>query len=78
MRYVVIPQLRGRWIWELRNPAGETLCTSASSFISRERAFDAIQEVRAKAHAAGIVESPESASSSRPAPPPNSPGPQSH
>lgn len=58
MRFVVVPLARGRWIWIMRDADGRTVCESATSYVSRERAFSAIHEVRAKASAADIVEPP--------------------
>ena len=62
MRFVVVPLARGRWIWIMRDAEGHTVCESGSSYISRERAFSAIHEVRAKASDAEIFESPEAGS----------------
>ena len=46
----------------MRDAEGHTVCESGSSYISRERAFSAIHEVRAKASDAEILESPEAGS----------------
>lgn len=64
MRFVVLPLARGRWIWIMRDGEGRTVCESATSFISRERAFSAIHEMRAKAQDAEIVELPDGAADS--------------
>jgi hypothetical protein len=62
MRFVVVPLARGRWIWIMRDAEGRTVCESATSYISRERAFSAIHEVRAKASEADILAPPEAES----------------
>ena len=62
MKFVVVPLARGRWVWVMRDADGLTVCESATSYISRERAFSAIHEVRAKASDAEIAEPPETGS----------------
>ena len=56
MRFVVIPELRGRWAWELRDSASRVLATSAMSFGSRETALASIQEFRTKVCSASYCE----------------------
>lgn len=48
MRFVLIPELGGRWSWVLRNSNGEAVCQSQLSFGTREKAIAAIQEFRLK------------------------------
>ena len=47
MRFVVVPELRGRWSWELRDAASQLVAASALSFVSRQRALAGIREFRA-------------------------------
>lgn len=56
MRFVVIPQPRGRWTWELRDATGSTVCESAGSYISRERAIAVIQDMRRIAPSANVID----------------------
>lgn len=49
MKFLVFPELRGRWSWELRDPKGKVIATSAMSFGSREMALVSIKEFRCKA-----------------------------
>lgn len=56
MRFVVIPQARGRWTWELRDSAGDAVCKSAGSYISQERAIAAIQDMRRIAPSANVID----------------------
>jgi hypothetical protein len=46
----------------MRDADGRTVCESATSYISRERAFSAIHEIRAKATDAEIIEPPDATS----------------
>ncbi|RYH63636.1 MAG: hypothetical protein EON54_07715 [Alcaligenaceae bacterium] len=56
MKFVVIPELRGRWRWEFRNQ-DRVLASSAMSFGSREMALVSIKEFRNKAPLAPIQKS---------------------
>ena len=56
MRFVVIPQPRGRWTWELRDATGKTVCESSGSYISQERAIAAIQDMRRIAPSATVID----------------------
>jgi uncharacterized protein YegP (UPF0339 family) len=49
VKFVVILELGGRWIWELRLPGGGAMCRSSMSYDDRETAFRAIQAVRSTA-----------------------------
>ena len=53
MKFVVIPELRGRWRWELRN-GDDVIASSAMSFGTREMALVSIKEFRHKAPLAPI------------------------
>lgn len=56
MKFVVLPELRGRWSWELRDPSGKVLATSAMSFGSRQMAMVSIQEFRHKAPRSSVYD----------------------
>ncbi|RYH54404.1 MAG: DUF1508 domain-containing protein [Alcaligenaceae bacterium] len=49
MKFIVILERGGRWVWELRSKNGEPLCRSVMSFGDREQTFKAIQTVRSLA-----------------------------
>jgi uncharacterized protein YegP (UPF0339 family) len=49
VKFVVIRELGGTWIWELRSPEGGVMCRSSMSYDDRETAFKAIQAVRSAA-----------------------------
>lgn len=49
MKFVVILEKKGRWIWELRTAEVQAICRSIMSFGDREQAFKAIQAVRSLA-----------------------------
>ncbi|WP_219219647.1 DUF1508 domain-containing protein [Variovorax boronicumulans] len=49
MKFVVIQELGGRWVWELRNIDGDAVCRSAMGFKDREQVFKAIHAVRGNA-----------------------------
>lgn len=53
MKFVVIPELKGRWRWELRS-GDEVLGCSAMSFGSHQMALVSIKEFRHKAPLAPI------------------------
>ncbi|RZL88945.1 MAG: hypothetical protein EOP76_16770 [Variovorax sp.] len=55
MKFVVVPELRGRWSWELR-VGDEILATSAMSFGSRQLALVSIQEFRSKAPRSAVFD----------------------
>jgi len=48
MKFVVILERGGRWIWELRSADGSAMCRSSMSYGDREMAFKAIQAVRGR------------------------------
>ena len=48
MKFVVVPELRGRWSWELRH-GDQVIASSAMSFGSRQMALVSIRDFRAKA-----------------------------
>lgn len=56
MKFVVLPELRGRWSWELRDPADRIVAKSAMSFGSRQLALVSIQEFRAKAPRSSVCD----------------------
>jgi uncharacterized protein YegP (UPF0339 family) len=56
VKFVVILERGGRWIWELRSEDGDALCRSTMSYGDREMAFKAIQAVRGKARAALVFD----------------------
>ena len=49
MKFVVIQEVGGRWVWELRTADGQPVCRSATGFADREQVFKAIHAVRGKA-----------------------------
>jgi len=55
MKFVVIPELRGRWSWELRI-GDKVLASSAMSFGSRQLALVSIQEFRSKAPRSSVFD----------------------
>ena len=55
MKFVVIPELRGRWSWELRI-GDKVLASSAMSFGSRQLALVSIQEFRSKAPKSAVFD----------------------
>lgn len=56
MKFVVILEGRGRWIWELRTADGQVVCRSIMSFGDRGQAFKAIQAVRGMARRARVYD----------------------
>jgi hypothetical protein len=46
MKFVLVPELRGRWTWELRSLDGRAAAASAMSFASPELALASIQAFR--------------------------------
>ena len=55
MKFVVLPQLRGSWSWELRQ-GDRVVATSAMHFGSRQMALVSIREFRAKAPRAPVYD----------------------
>ena len=49
VKFVVILEQGGTWIWELRSPEGSAVCRSSMSYGDRAMAFKAIQAVRGMA-----------------------------
>ncbi len=49
MKFLVFPELRGRWSWELRDAKGKVVAASAMSFGSQQMALLSIREFRSKA-----------------------------
>lgn len=49
-----MPELKGRWIWALRAPAGDLVAKSPMSFATRAEAVAAIDAVRRAVHSAGV------------------------
>jgi len=56
MKFVVIPELRGRWIWELKDDDGRTLSRSTMSYGDREQALKVIQAMRRAVLKAPIID----------------------
>lgn len=48
MKFVLLPELRGRWSWQLRH-ADQILAASAMSFGSRQMALVSIRDFSSKA-----------------------------
>ena len=46
MKFVVIPELRGRWVWELKDDDGCVLSRSTLSYGDRDQALRVIQTLR--------------------------------
>jgi hypothetical protein len=46
MKFVLVPELRGRWTWELRSVDGQAAARSAMSFSSPQQALTSIQAFR--------------------------------
>lgn len=46
MKFVIIPELRGRWSWELRNAEGLAISRSVASYGERAQVERAIQALR--------------------------------
>lgn len=46
MKFVIIPELRDRWSWELRNAEGDAISRSATSYGARVQVEHAIQALR--------------------------------
>ena len=46
MKFVLVPELRGRWTWELRSVDGQPAARSAMSFGSSQQALTSIQAFR--------------------------------
>lgn len=56
VKFVLIPELKGRWIWELRSPEGSLISKSPGSFVSKMHAVDAITAVKRAIFNAGIYD----------------------
>ena len=56
MKFVVMQNLSGRWLWELRSVDGEPICRSAGDFADREQALRVIHAVRGKASGALVFD----------------------
>ncbi|MDM0088899.1 MULTISPECIES: hypothetical protein [unclassified Variovorax] len=46
MKFVIIPEQRNRWSWELRNAEGTAISRSVGSYSERVQAEHAIQALR--------------------------------
>ena len=46
MKFVVIPELRGRWVWELKDDDGCVISRSTMSYGNREQVLVVIQAMR--------------------------------
>lgn len=46
MKFVIVPELRGRWSWELRDADGSAISRSVASYSDRAQAERAIQALR--------------------------------
>lgn len=56
MKFVVIPELKGRWVWELRSSEGPPISKSPNSFGSKADALAAIDELRRAVSKAGTYD----------------------
>ena len=56
MKFLVFPELGGRWSWELRDSKSKVIAASAMSFGSREMALVSIKEFRQKAPRSSIYD----------------------
>ena len=56
MKFVVVPELRGRWSWELKDDDGSVLSRSTMSYGDREQALKVIQAMRREVRKAPIVD----------------------
>ncbi|WP_405054681.1 DUF1508 domain-containing protein [Variovorax sp. UMC13] len=48
MRFVVVPELGGRWTWVMRDGDGNQIAKSSLSWLDRDEALRAIEVIRAK------------------------------
>jgi len=46
MRFVIVPELKGRWSWELRDAEGKALSRSTASYGDRTQVERAIETLR--------------------------------
>lgn len=56
MKFVVVPELKGRWIWEFRSEDGASIARSPESFSGKDQAVAAIKAVRRAASKAGVYD----------------------
>ncbi len=56
MKFVVIQEVGGRWVWELRQEDGEPVCRSTKGFKDRQQLCETIQAVRAKTPQAPVFD----------------------
>ena len=49
MKFVVYRDVNGRWYWDLKEVAGETVAKSAMGFVDKAHAIRNVQTVRAHA-----------------------------
>lgn len=56
MKFVVIPELKGRWVWELRSPEGPPVSKSPRSFATKAEAMAAIDALRRAVSKAGTYD----------------------
>lgn len=54
MKFVIIPELKGRWVWELRTPDGVPVSRSPKTFADKAQVVAVIQQVRLAAGSARI------------------------
>lgn len=56
MKFVIIPELKGRWIWELRTADGVAVARSPQTFGEKAQAIAMIQKVRLAVHRARVYD----------------------
>lgn len=56
MKFVVIPELKGRWVWELRSPEGPAVSRSPMSFATKAETIAAIDAIRRAVSRAGTYD----------------------
>lgn len=56
MRFVIIPELKGRWVWELRTAEGVPVARSPMAFSEKAQALAMIQQVRLAVHGARVYD----------------------
>lgn len=56
MKFVVIPELKGRWLWELRGTDDPLISKSRVSYATKAEAMAAINLVKSKIGRAGVYD----------------------
>lgn len=46
MKFVVVPELKGRWVWELRTPEGTLLLKSPGSLSTQVEVVAAVEALK--------------------------------